>query len=573
MTSGAQLTSPLLTSSSPASGIRAGRAASPVGEQASRFEELLSNAREQARSESARPRSGPATAGEAEPVAADPASTEHQTVPATAHQHTGLHGSVYQGAAPQDPAPQNPAPQDPVHDITAHEAAQDGPAPDTAGPDSAALEGASREPGQPETVPQVAMPPHEAEPHRISSLSAVFPGAELLRTGREWTVGLTGTQGHTTVQTSALGIPSGEAPAQTLAAVESTLTHSVAQAMGSGSNEEAALQDEALPAELNLNARHLDQPGPSEQSADSEPITNSPGAVQGRFPAPVGAHPEAATSGLSLPVNAVGTTSPAAGQPVTAAAEFVPESQITQSQPVMSPGTVPGPTATAAPTPVENPAAAAPLMQPAAAPAEAATETGRMPGGSTTPPLNAQLAGPIARSAAAAALSGGQGQQVLTINVAPENLGPVTVRASLGAEGLRIELFAPHESGREALRAMLTELRRDLAGLGAGTGAVTVSDADAPAGDQHRSDQHRSDQHRSDQQRPDQRTDQQARPDQQRGQQPGAESRDPAQSPDATSSLQPVDARDREIDADHEDRPASGSLSFTRPPSGLDLLA
>lgn len=412
------------------------------------------------------------------------------------------------------------------------------------------------------------MPPHEAEPHRISSLSVVFPGAELLRTGREWIAGLTGTQGHTTAQTSTLGIPSAEAPAQTLAAVESTLTHSVAQAVGSGSNEEAALQDEALPAELNLNARHLDQPGPSEQLTDSEPIAISSEAVQGRFPAPVGAHPEAASAGLTVPVHAVATTSPAAGQPVTAAAEFVPESQITQSQPVMSPGTVPGPTATAAPAPVENHAAAAPLMQPAAAPAEAATEIGRMPGSSTTPSLNAQLAGPIARSAAAAAFIGGQGQQVLTINVAPENLGPVTVRASLGAEGLRIELFAPHESGREALRAMLTELRRDLAGLGAGTGAVTVSDADAPAGDQQRSDQHRSDQ-----QRPDQRTDQQSRPDQQRGQQLGAESRDPAQSRDATSGLQPVDPRDREIDADHEYRPASGSLSFTRPPSGLDLLA
>ncbi|HXD27156.1 MAG TPA: hypothetical protein VN621_00180, partial [Arthrobacter sp.] len=42
-------------------------------------------------------------------------------------------------------------------------------------------------------------------------------------------------------------------------------------------------------------------------------------------------------------------------------------------------------------------------------------------------PLNQQLAGPIATLAA-----GPHGDRTLTVNVAPEGLGPVTVKAHLG---------------------------------------------------------------------------------------------------------------------------------------------
>jgi flagellar hook-length control protein FliK len=58
------------------------------------------------------------------------------------------------------------------------------------------------------------------------------------------------------------------------------------------------------------------------------------------------------------------------------------------------------------------------------------------------------------------------GEHTLTINVAPDNLGPVTVRAHVTGEGLRVELFAPTDMARDALRAILPDLRRDLSGQG-----------------------------------------------------------------------------------------------------------
>lgn len=57
----------------------------------------------------------------------------------------------------------------------------------------------------------------------------------------------------------------------------------------------------------------------------------------------------------------------------------------------------------------------------------------------------------------------------MTLRVTPENLGPVTVRAHIGAEGVRVELFAPSDAGREALRAILQDLKRDLASAGLGS--------------------------------------------------------------------------------------------------------
>ncbi|MFF5791550.1 flagellar hook-length control protein FliK [Paeniglutamicibacter sp. NPDC012692] len=94
------------------------------------------------------------------------------------------------------------------------------------------------------------------------------------------------------------------------------------------------------------------------------------------------------------------------------------------------------------------------------------------------PPINRQLVGPIASLA-----SGPHGERTLSVNIAPEALGPVTVKAHLGHEGLRVELTAPTEAGREALRAMLPELRRDLAATGAGTVSIgTATDAGNGAG-------------------------------------------------------------------------------------------
>lgn len=55
------------------------------------------------------------------------------------------------------------------------------------------------------------------------------------------------------------------------------------------------------------------------------------------------------------------------------------------------------------------------------------------------------------------------GDHRITVTVSPENLGPVTVRAHISSGAIHIELHAPSDIGREALRAILTDLRRDLA--------------------------------------------------------------------------------------------------------------
>jgi len=121
------------------------------------------------------------------------------------------------------------------------------------------------------------------------------------------------------------------------------------------------------------------------------------------------------------------------------------------------------------PTPVPAaqaiPAAAAPAAT--SAPAAAAA---------SAPALPLQFAGQVARpllSLAAAA----PGEHMLTISVTPENLGPVTVRAHVGAEGVRIELFAPTDLGRDALRTIMPDLRRDLAASGLG-GSLDLSSHD-----------------------------------------------------------------------------------------------
>ena len=78
-------------------------------------------------------------------------------------------------------------------------------------------------------------------------------------------------------------------------------------------------------------------------------------------------------------------------------------------------------------------------------------------------PFAGQLARPIFTLAAA-----GPGSHTMTISVTPDTLGPVTVRAHVGPEGIRVELFAPTDLGRDAIRAILPDLRKDLAGAGVG---------------------------------------------------------------------------------------------------------
>ena len=69
----------------------------------------------------------------------------------------------------------------------------------------------------------------------------------------------------------------------------------------------------------------------------------------------------------------------------------------------------------------------------------------------------------------------------MTLKVTPEDLGPLTVRAHIDAAGVRIELFAPGDVGREAIRGILPELRKELADSGFGA-SLDVSDRSGPGG-------------------------------------------------------------------------------------------
>ncbi|MCU1405993.1 MAG: hypothetical protein JWQ43_2296 [Glaciihabitans sp.] len=139
---------------------------------------------------------------------------------------------------------------------------------------------------------------------------------------------------------------------------------------------------------------------------------------------------------------------------------------------------------TPAPSPAPTPAPAAPVPTPAAAPSAAATP-------SVLVPLATQIARPIFTLAGAS-----NGEHTLTINVTPDDLGPVTVRAHVSGDSLRLELFAPTDGGREALRQMLTDLRRDLAGSGM-TASLDISGDAQPKDPEARSDQQQPGQHRN----------------------------------------------------------------------------
>ena|GEM_PF-6195476 len=96
--------------------------------------------------------------------------------------------------------------------------------------------------------------------------------------------------------------------------------------------------------------------------------------------------------------------------------------------------------------------ATGPTGEPAATPAARSTAAEHAA-------LNRQLGGPVARLAAA-----GPGERSVIVRVSPDTYGPVTVRATIGADGsVRVELASATDAGREALRSGLADLRRDLA--------------------------------------------------------------------------------------------------------------
>lgn len=89
-------------------------------------------------------------------------------------------------------------------------------------------------------------------------------------------------------------------------------------------------------------------------------------------------------------------------------------------------------------------------------------------------PMSAQLARSLFTLASAA-----PGEHVMTLKVSPDDLGPVTVRAHISAEGVRLELFAAGDAGRDVVRHALPDLRRELAQQGL-TASLDLSGRDTP---------------------------------------------------------------------------------------------
>lgn len=58
------------------------------------------------------------------------------------------------------------------------------------------------------------------------------------------------------------------------------------------------------------------------------------------------------------------------------------------------------------------------------------------------------------------------GTHVMTMRLEPEHFGPLRLVAHIGADGVRIELLGATEAARDALRAALPDLKRDLVGVG-----------------------------------------------------------------------------------------------------------
>ncbi|ALE04206.1 hypothetical protein AL755_00335 (plasmid) [Arthrobacter sp. ERGS1:01] len=306
-----------------------------------------------------------------------------------------------------------------------------------------------------------------------------------------------------------------------LDSVQSATSVVPAPAVAAGVAEPAALgvaaQDSAAPGAPDAGQhtpKAAGHPHPAAADpAEAMPAAPAPGIVQSlttsdasQPPALTGGMPrvtadDTAAAGVVVS-EAAGTTAPAAAvaPAIPAAAREsgalappvtgVEGATRASEQPARGAGGGPGEAAAGKPTPVDpaitatpaTPPAAAPAVQPAPAPLAAGPVTAAAP--VPAPPLAEQLARPLF-SLAGAPL----GEHVMTVNVVPEGLGPVTVRAHLAADGIRIELLSATDAGRDSLRTLLPDLKRDLA---AGGLATSLSLGAGSGGQDHGPGQQRS---------------------------------------------------------------------------------
>ena len=177
--------------------------------------------------------------------------------------------------------------------------------------------------------------------------------------------------------------------------------------------------------------------------------------VPGTPHAPAGAAPTAAPRTLDPAALDASSDAAAAAPPAGASSTPAPAPASTGAT---GDALAPPPAVGSTPPPTTVAAAATPAAVPAARPV-----------------LLPQLSAPVVSLAQAP-----DGDHSLTLTVSPENLGPVTVRAHISGGAIHIELHAPNDLGREALRAILVDLRRDLAAAAPHASLMLSTSDDGP---------------------------------------------------------------------------------------------
>jgi flagellar hook-length control protein FliK len=262
--------------------------------------------------------------------------------------------------------------------------------------------------------------------------------------------------------------------------------------VAAGATDETAVNGSSVPVSL-VSAAAANAADPLASVATPAPASAAVavppgGAVVG---APVSAASTssatdpAPTSSATGPASASPATDPAPTSSATASVDTPParvKARTTAPDAAASTGSATGNASTAAATGVPSPIA--PVQQgdvrtkdqSANEPSLAAVASAAsVPAAPVAPPAAAAAPTPVAPAVPTQAFTdqiarpiltlreADAGTHVLTIRVAPDSLGPVTVRAHLGADGIRIELLAPTDQGRNALNAILPDLKRDLA--------------------------------------------------------------------------------------------------------------
>lgn len=211
-------------------------------------------------------------------------------------------------------------------------------------------------------------------------------------------------------------------------------------------------------------------PAPASESAAAVAGRGELRTLQGAQPGDV--RKVAVDPVATLPEPAIGGADPSSSDPVAAALR--PEPLPRQSSPAIPSmlGTpMPGVGGSLEQQTVSSDGDQAQRSQPAPPTASIAPVAPSLP---TATPVSSPDAAATANRAVAAQVAPvvvsiaqrPMGTHQLTMTVNPDSLGPVTVRAHISASGdVQVELSGATDAGRDALRTILVELRRDLAAV------------------------------------------------------------------------------------------------------------